>query len=429
MSLKKSENTFSPHLEQIGTSPSLGGNEGGSKKLIRTSTIPTSIYSFCKGLLPKLKEEGYEVVVVSSPGEQLQAIAERDGVRTIAVPMERRIAPLKDLRSLWQMWRVLRRERPDMVHSITPKAGLVTMVAGWLARVPVRIHMFTGLVFPTSKGLKRLLLMATDWLTCACATHVIPEGEGVKADLLNHHITRKPIAVLGHGSVKGIDLRYFNCEEPPSPPKSPLKRGTSYSGSKTELPPLQGGLGGAPQGFHFVFIGRLVGDKGMNELVGAFKRLHDEFAETELTLVGAYEEDIDPVLPETRAEIERNPGIHAVGHQSDVRPYYMAADALVFPSYREGFPNVVIEAGAMGLPSIVTDINGSREIIIDGKNGVIVPPRDEEALYGAMRHWVTHRDEVARMAAEARPLVESRYEQGYVHQCLIDFYKQCLKNK
>ena len=112
-----------------------------------------------------------------------------------------------------------------------------------------------------------------------------------------------------------------------------------------------------------------------------------------------------------------------------MRPFYAEADALVFPSYREGFPNVVLEAGAMGLPSIVTDINGSREIIIEGKNGTIIPPRDEEALYQAMRHWVTHRDEVARMAVEARPLVASRYEQGYVHQCLIDFYQEVLAAK
>ncbi len=429
-------------------------------KLLRVTTVPTSLISFCTGLMRELTEDGYEVVAVSSPntsaapGEtrsELEEFGRQEGVRTIAVPMERRISPTKDLKSLWRMWRVLRRERPDMVHSMTPKAGLVTMLAAWLARVPVRIHTFTGLVFPTETGLKRRLLMATDWLTCACATHVIPEGEGVKADLLNHGITHKPLKVLGYGNIKGIDLDHWNREaadinaqdianSASEATHTPLlcnrggeceshAAGTEMAQTPPLTPPLceRGGDVDAAAPFRFVFVGRIVGDKGINELVAAFKRLHDELPGTKLTLVGPFEENIDPIKPETRAEIERNPAIDAVGSQSDVRPYYVAADALVFPSYREGFPNVVLEAGAMGLPSIVTDINGSREIIIEGRNGTIVPPRDEEALYRAMRHWVTHRDEVARMAAEARPLIASRFEQGYVRRCLKEFYRQVAK--
>lgn len=385
-------------------------------KLIRVTTVPMTLRLLCSGLMRELAQEGYDVIAISSPnteeqpnGEvsELAAYGEQEGVRTVALAMERQISPLKDLKSLWQMWRVLRREKPDMVHSMTPKAGLITMMAAWLARVPVRIHTFTGLVFPTATGLKRRILMATDWLTCACATHVIPEGEGVKADLLNNGITRKPIKVLGHGNIKGIDLGYYNRE------------------AVVDNAQLQSSRNDPSEGFTFVFVGRIVRDKGINELVGAFKRLHEEFPEVRLVLVGPFEDSLDPVSPETKAEIDSNPGIEEVGIQRDVRPFYAAADALVFPSYREGFPNVVIEAGAMELPSIVTDINGSREIIIEGQNGTIIPPRDEETLYQTMRHWVTHRDEVKRMAAEARPLVASRYEQGYIRQCLKEFYKEC----
>lgn len=369
------------------------------KKIIRTSTVPQSLNTFCKGMLKELSQE-YEVVAVSSYGYALDEIVEREGVRAIAVPMERHISLRKDLKSLWQMWKVLRREKPDMVHSMTPKAGLVTMVAGWLTGVPVRVHTFTGLVWPTSTGLKRRILMATDWLTCACATHVIPEGEGVKNDLLSHHITRKPIKVLGYGNVMGINLDSYNPEH------------FNYNHN---------------EGFTFVFVGRIVRDKGINELVSAFDRLHRECNQTRLVLVGGREDKLDPVSSATIERINRGDGIEAVGRQSDVRPYYAQADALVFPSYREGFPNVVIEAGAMGLASIVTDINGSREIIIDGKNGVIVPPRDEEALYQAMKRFVEHPDVVASLAAQARPLIASRYEQGYVRQCLYDFYHEVLK--
>lgn len=369
-------------------------------KIVRISTVPQSLNTFCKGMLKELSQV-YEVVAVSSPGDALDEVERREGVRTIAVPMARHISLTNDIKSLWRMYWVMRQEKPDMIHSMTPKAGLISMVAGWLAGVPVRVHTFTGLVWPTATGLKRRILMATDWLTCACATHVIPEGEGVKNDLLNHHITRKDIKVLGHGNVRGIDLDHYNPDA-----------------FKTDQ----------YDGFTFVFVGRIVRDKGINELVSAFDRLHQEHSDTRLVLVGPQEEHLDPVLPKTRQRISQGNGIESVGGQKDIRPFYAQADALVFPSYREGFPNVVIEAGAMGLPSIVTDINGSREIIIYGKNGVIIPPRDEEALYQAMKRFVTHPDEVATMAANARPLIASRYEQGYVRQCLYDFYKEILKD-
>lgn len=368
------------------------------KKIVRAATVPLSLEAFCRDMLRELSQE-YEVVAVSSPGKVLDEVGEREGVRTIAVPMERHISLFRDLKSLWKMWRVLRREKPDMIHSMTPKAGLICMMAGWLAGVPVRVHTFTGLVWPTSTGLKRRILMTTDWLTCACATHIIPEGEGVKSDLLNHHITRKPLKILGYGNVKGIDLDYFKPAE---------------TTSKSH------------QGFTFVFVGRIVRDKGINELVKAFDRLHQEHNDVRLVLVGPREDDLDPVLPETLERIDRGEGIEAVGKQSDVKSFYTDADALVFPSYREGFPNVVIEAGAMGLPSIVTDINGSREIIIDGQNGIIVPPQDEEALYQAMKLFVEDSELTQSLAANARPLIASRYEQGYVRKCLYDFYHEIL---
>ncbi len=377
-------------------------------KIIRTSTVPGSLNTFCKGLLRELQEqEGYEVVAVSSPGEQLDEISRREGVKTVAVPMERRISPLNDLKSLWRLIRVFRKEKPAMVHSMTPKAGLLSMMAAWVARVPVRLHTFTGLVFPTATGLTQKILILTDRITCACATHIVPEGEGVKNDLINYRITRKPLKVLGHGSIRGIDLEYFNPELPE----------VQADAAKIRKPGV----------FTFVFVGRLVGDKGINELVEAFERLNTEYPETRLLLVGRQEPELDPLKPETIAKIDHHKNIEAVGQQSDVRPWLASADALVFPSYREGFPNVVIEAGAMGLPSIVTDINGSREIIIEGRNGSIVPPRNAMALEAAMRRFVESPDDVARMAENARPLIASRYEQSYVRRCLKDYYREIIQ--
>ena len=157
--------------------------------------------------------EHYEVVAVSSPGPELQKVAEREGVRTVELPMERRISLWKDLKSLVGMIRLIRRERPDMIHSLTPKAGLLSMVAGWLCGVPVRMHTFTGLVFPTTTGWKQKLLILTVRITCACATYVNPEGLGVKRDMERYHTTNKPLNIIGNGNISGIDMAYFSRSE------------------------------------------------------------------------------------------------------------------------------------------------------------------------------------------------------------------------
>ncbi len=375
------------------------------KKLIRSATVPSSLDVFCRGLLRELSEN-YEVVALSSPGDELSVIARREGVRTIAVEMERHIAPVKDIVSLFRLVRVLHRERPDIIHSMTPKAGLLCMMAAWLARVPVRVHTFTGLVFPTSKGLKRRILMLTDALTCACATHVIAEGQGVRNDLLNFGITRKSVRVLGYGNVRGIDLVHYDRTPEVMQRSAEIRRE----------------IGANVDSFVFIAVGRLVGDKGIRELVEAFRRLLKDHPDAHLLLVGDEEPQLDPLPAATKATITACPNIHAVGNQADVRPYYAAANALVHASYREGFPNVVIEAGAMQLPCIVTDINGSREIIINNQNGLIVPPHDADRLFTAMLRFTDDTQLVSSLYANARRLVAERYEQGFVRQCLKDFY-------
>lgn len=426
------------------------------KKIIRATTISLSLNTFCKGILSELKEKGNDVLAVSSPDDGLNELAEREGVRVQGVPMERHISPLKDLKSLFQLVKVFRQEKPDMVHSMTPKAGLLCMMAGWMARVPVRVHTFTGLVWPTEKGLKRRILMATDWLTCACATHVIPEGYGVLSDL-KEHITKKPMRVLGYGNVRGIDLSYWQVNSADKLKSERVKELKSSSvDPKTESQAYE-----VP--FTFLFVGRIVGDKGINELVCAFSHLLTQVKELKservkkcrLVLVGRYEEDLDPVSEETRRMIETMPEIEAVGakYGDDLLQCYAESDCFVFPSYREGFPNTVIEAGAMELPCIVTDINGSREIIRPSQspskgedwslcnrklspgermsvreNGVVIPARDVDALYEAMLWMMEHEEERIKMAAKARPLVAERFDQGFVRQQLYDFYHEVLGN-
>lgn len=387
-------------------------------KIIRSATVGTSLDTFCKGLLIELQNKGFEVIALSSPDKDLDHLGKLEKVRTVGVPMSRHIAPLKDFLSLLRLICVFLKEKPDMVHSMTPKAGLLCMMASWLARVPVRVHTFTGLVFPTAKGLTKKVLMTTDRITCACATHIIPEGQGVLNDLKNNGITKKPMKVLGYGNVMGVDMARFS-HRPEVMEKARLH--------------WKDGV------FIFVFVGRIVGDKGINELVKAFTALlvQDSATKVRLVLVGRFEDDLDPISSDTRQLIESTPEIEAVGPQfgDDLLAWYAASDCFVFPSYREGFPNTVLEAGAMGLPSIVTDINGSREIIIpyeknhQGATGLIIPSHDAEALLKAMEWMISHDAERKLMAANARPSIASRFEQHFVRQCLFDFYDEILKEQ
>ena len=367
--------------------------------------MPLSLDVFCKGVLAELSTH-YDVVALSSTGKLLDKVGEREGVRTIAVPMERQISLKSDLRTLLALIKVFYKENPTMVHSMTPKAGLLCMIAAWVTRVPVRVHTFTGLVFPTAMGLKKKILILTDRITCSCATHIIPEGEGVKNDLLNNSITKKPLKVLGYGNVRGVDMKYYRVSEEIRVKSEELR---------------------TPDTFTFLFVGRIVGDKGINELCQAFDKLSG-MAKVRLLLVGPYEDSLDPISQKSKKIIEQNPAIESVGGKfgDEVLPYYAASDCFVFPSYREGFPNTVLEAGAMGLPSIVTDINGSREIIVQGENGIIIPSHDANALFDAMLTMVKDKDAREKMAGNARQMIASRYEQGFVRKCLYDFYDEIL---
>ena len=375
------------------------------KKIVRVATVAGAL-DFLEGQLEHYSRE-YEVVAVASGADKLREVGEREGVRTHEIKMARPIALWQDLQSLVAMTAFLAKEKPLIVHSMTPKAGLISMVAAWLTRVPVRIHTYTGLIFPTATGFKQKVLIAMEKVQCFCATRIIPEGEGVKKDLEAYHITKKPLTVLLNGSIKGLDEKKFDPALITDEQKAELREK----------------LGIAPDDFVFIFVGRINRDKGINELIRAFTGLHTT-RRTKLLLVGSFENDQNPILPETSQAISENPDIITVGSQRDVRPYYAVSDALAFPSYREGFPNVPQEAGAMGLPSIVTDINGSNEIIIEGQNGTIIPPRDADALREAMQKFLDEPEYVRSLATNARPLITSRYNPQAIWDATLGVYKE-----
>ncbi|HDZ03951.1 hypothetical protein LCGC14_0132150 [marine sediment metagenome] len=377
------------------------------KKIIRTAAVPGSLYGLLTGQLRFLNQH-YEVIGVASEGAIMEIVAQREGIRTESINIERSISPFKDLISLFKLYRFFVKEKPMMVHSITPKAGLLSMIAAYFARVPVRAHTFTGLIFPTQTGFLKKLLLLFDKVICAFATNVYPEGNGVKNDLTHYNVTKKPLTVIANGNVNGKDLSFFD-------PLLFPKESTKSEKNK---------LGISEDDFVFIFIGRLVNDKGINELVHSFSQLSKKRSAIKLILVGSHEGETDVLPSSTWDLLNTEKNIIWVGKKDDIRPYLSMANALVFPSYREGFPNVVLEAGAMGLPALVTDINGSNEIIVHGKNGYIVPSKDEQALLEAMTLFVEDSQLVLNMAQHARPMIADRYEQSFVWDSLLEEYKR-----
>jgi len=382
------------------------------KKLVRITTIPLSLDKLLGKQLSYMNTF-FEVTIVSSDEKELERVAKKYGVKHHSVEMTRIVSPVKDLAAVWKLYRFLKKEKPDIVHSHTPKPGIVGMMAAYFAGVPVRMHTVAGLPLLEASGAKRKLLDFVEKLTYRFATKVYPNSKGLHKIILQEKFcSPEKLKVIGNGSSNGIDTDYF------SPEQLTLQQKTQ----------LRENLGITENDFVFIFVGRLVKDKGINELVEAFKKLGIEcqkqnLADPLLLLVGPSEHDLDPLLSETLKEIESNPKIISTGFQEDVRPYFAISNALVFPSYREGFPNVVLQAGAMELPAIVTDINGCNEIIENGKNGMIVPVKNVQVLQQKMFELLIDPDIYYSLKENARQHIDRFYRQSEIWKELLNEYQ------
>lgn len=335
----------------------------------------------------------------------LRGVAEKEGVPYVWLPMVRGISPFLDLASIFLMVLRLLWQRPDIVHSYTPKAGLVAMTAAWIVRVPFRVHTFTGLIFPSRTGLQRRLLVAVDRWICYCATEVIPESKGVRDDLLSARITRKTLRTVGAGNIAGVDTQRFSSED----------REVRHAAASVR------DEHGLDSGFSFCYVGRLNRDKGIDELVSAFLALPGDPI---LVLVGALDAT-NPPASSTLSLIESEQRIRAVGFQDDIRPWLAACDALVLPSHREGFPNVVLQAMSMSRPVISTEVSGASEVVTPGVTGWLVPVKDVQELAQAMQSAMAWgHDGLEQMGVAARELMKSRYEQAVHRQVLRQFYAE-----
>ncbi len=358
--------------------------------------------------LRALRNAGFRVLLLSSPGPLLDITATREGVERIALPMQRGIAPFADLVSLYRLWQFIGKCRPDLVEFSTPKAGLLGTLAAWLRGVPRRVYMLRGLKLETTSGFKRRILLATERMAARCAHVVLCNSESLRAETLALRVTpSSKLHLLGEGSSNGVDINRF------SPGPSPIRE---HLGIPRSVPVVG-------------FAGRLTRDKGLPELCEAFDLILCAEPSTRLLLVGWFDVAEDALDPGLRARILHHPNIYCTGFVPDTAPYYRAMDLLVLPTWREGFPNVVLEAAATGIPVVTTESTGARDSVLPEITGLIIPPGYPEAIYEAVIKLIRDPKRRKLMGRSARAWILEHYVESRVVGMTVDYYKSLLDDR
>lgn len=383
-------------------------------KLVRITTISMALEKLLTGQLRFMQENGFDVYMISSNTDKATQLSNREKSTFIPVNMTRVISPFSDLVSLYKLVRVFSKLKPDIVHSHTPKAGLLGMWAAKIAGVPVRLHTVAGLPLMETKGLKRKVLDIVERITLLGATKVFTVSFNLKTYILQHKYCKpEKLKVIGNGSTNGINSNNFLLTEELLEKASEIKK--KYNILENQ--------------FVFIFIGRVVQDKGIVELIEAFSKLKKDYHFIRLMLVGPFEPETDPIPNETIVAIQNDPSIIHAGYQDDVRPFLAASQVLAFPSYREGLPNVPMQAGCLNIPSIVTNINGCNEIIENGINGLLIEPKNVNELYDAMKKMITDESLYNNCKKNARSIIVNKYDQQHLWNLILDEYHQALQTK
>ena len=379
------------------------------EKLIRITTVPISIEKLLENQ-PKYFSKFFDITIVSSDKSELEKLGKKQGVKTFCLPLTRKITPFKDIIAIFKLYFFLKRENPKIVHSHTPKAGFVGMTASFFAGVPIRMHTVAGLPLMERKFIKKKVLIFIEKLTYLFATNVYSNSKKLMEFILSKKFcSKRKIKTLANGSSNGIDIKYF-----------------SDNISLISKNKLLDTLKILKNDFVFCYVGRVVKDKGINELVSAFNELNLKNKNCKLIIVGKIENETNPVSKSTMGIIKKNKNILLTGFKNDVRPYLSIGNCFVLPSYREGFPNVLMQAGAMDLPCIATNINGCNEIIQDNINGFLIPPKNIDALVKAMQK-IMDKKLIIKLSKNSRLMVKEKYDQKYFWKKLLIEYNNLVK--
>jgi glycosyltransferase involved in cell wall biosynthesis len=381
-------------------------------KLIRITTVPLSLKLLLAGQMKFMKANGWEVIMVSSDGREVQQVIRAEGVQHEVIPFTRKITPFQDLTCIWKLYQLFKREKPDIVHTHTPKAGLLGMIAAKLSGLKIRIHTLAGIPYMAAEGTKKGLLVQAEKWTYSSSTEVWPNSEGLKSFVLEEKLCEaEKLRVIGKGSSNGVDLEKFN--------RDVLNENHLVAATMRILP--------GEDDFIILSVGRLVQDKGIEELVNAFLE-SKIYSTSKLVLLGSFEQELDPISIDLMKTIRENPRIVQIDWSDHVAHYMALADVLVHPSHREGFPNVLLEAGAMELPVICSDIIGNKDIISQQKTGLIFPVKEKEVLKEALEFAFVKRDKMAQLARNLNQEVQENYDRKSIHQALLANYNRLLES-
>ena len=382
-------------------------------KLVHITTVPQTL-AFLTGQTGFMERRGFEVHALSSPGDMLDRFCSREQVRAHPVEMARRITPLRDLAALFRIWCILRRIRPDIVHSHTPKAGLLGMLAAAAARVPVRVFHLHGLPHATACGLRRRLLKWSTRIACLVSRRVLCVSASIRSLAIAEGLAPNwKIIVTARGSVNGVDAAgVFNPERLDPDSRNSVR--------------LRSGI--PSESLVIGFVGRLVPDKGLVEMADAWASLREEFPDLHLLLVGDTEAH-DPLPPGVLAQLRADPRIHCTGWSDGLAEFYGAMDLLVLPSYREGFPVAVLEAAAMALPVVATRVPGCVDAVEDGITGLLVEPRDARALARAIRSYLRDPQQRAMHGQAGRQRTLRDFQPAVVWQAVEREYVSLLRER
>jgi len=381
------------------------------KTIIRITTVPMAFKVLLAGQPRFMREHGYNVILISADGIEREDVIRNEGCEHIIVPMTRKITPFQDLVHFFKLRKLIRKYRPDIVHTHTPKAGLLGMLAAKSAGVGIRIHTVAGLPLMVEKGFKRKLLVFTEKLTYRAANHVWPNSNSMMNFILSQHLTGKnKLKVIGNGSSNGVDLKKFS--------KNNLQ--------KEILEKIAATIPASPA-LKILCVGRMVKDKGIEELVNVFQQLKKTYP-LQLILVGPFEPQLDPLRTETMEIIKGDISIIHINWSDSVEYYMSLAQIFVHPSHREGFPNVILQAGAMQLPVVCSDIPGNTDIIRHKETGLIFKVTNEIDLYDKLKYAIENTDELSKIAHDLHQEITELYDRERVHEVILENYDQLLKS-
>lgn len=366
------------------------------------------------GQMKFMKKNGFDVTMISADGKERSGLSASEECPHIIVPLTRQITPWKDIKCLWQLVKIIKKEKPDIVHTHTPKAGLLGMLAAYFCSVKIRIHTVAGLPLMVEKGLKYQLLKLVEKVTYGAATHVWPNSNSLRKYIIENKFTNlAKTEVVLKGSSNGINLNRFN--------KTFLDPGLLEEVKKT--------IHYSPDTIYLLFVGRMVADKGITELVNAFSVLQKHQKNLKLLLIGPSEIELDPLPATTTQQIQSNTSIQHI-NWTDHTEYYMSlAHYFVFPSHREGFPNVLLQAGAMELPIICSYIPGNIDLITNNETGLTFKKQNEEDLINTISRAIENPLDSKKMAISLQKLISTYFNQEIIWEALLNKYNELIKNQ